>query len=159
MRKYSIMLLLALAVVSARAETNVCSTVNALATAITNAYTKQDVPAMSSLMYKEGVPPEILAVTTNIPWDFATGPLPVTNVQIKAFADYKPPMPLPGQYNGKALKWVPMPTHWIIVSQGKMKNEIRTETQAQYPVAMKNGVWWIVGITYDNFPNKPSATR
>ncbi|MFN9819196.1 MAG: hypothetical protein ACK56K_00655, partial [Akkermansiaceae bacterium] len=70
-------------------------------------------------------------------------------IETRAFADYQPAGDLPGSMNGRPLKWLKEPSHWIIV---KASNKDGAGNGASLNLDMAagqvDGTWYLIGPTY-----------
>ena len=149
--RYIILLLMFCFTAAAADSTN---SVTAFSKQIRESYEKKDGEWMLSHSDTNGVPAEIVSAQEQLLksfWGF--GNLEVTSVETFQFGDYKPTA-APGEFQGRKLRFIGKPTHWVVLRaespKPKSGEESATKTQVklEFPVFQKDGRWWIAGATY-----------
>lgn len=76
--------------------------------------------------------------------------LHATSVEVLEFEKYKSSS-APGTFNSRKLRFISKPSHWVVLTaeneqagEGAPKMNIKLE----FPVVEKQGLWTIVGVTY-----------
>ena len=104
---------------------------------------------MYRLMYTEGMPDELKDLSRQI-MSFGSGKYKITRIEIYAFSEHKPRGDYPGTFQGRKLKWLFQPTHWIVLETTDPSPPEGTSMSMKLslPVGEHEGSWWIVGGTY-----------
>ena len=127
------------------------ATPEALEQALKEAYESGDTKRTFSYFYIEGSPKEVQDVMKNLIGGFGSGKLKIQKVEFIPFSDYfSITTEMPGRIDGKKLKWLLQPTHWVVLSAADLsKNpDGLSDATLHYPVAQIQGAWWIVSATF-----------
>jgi hypothetical protein len=91
---------------------------------------------------------------------FGAGKLKVKNINLVRFSDLGSDVELSGQVNGRKLKWLVQPTHWIVLeaeppsdNQWSSNDIPLSHVQMRYAVAEIKGTWWFIGKTFSSETN------
>lgn len=146
--RYIILFFICLSAIGAET-TNKLSSLDSFAKQIRTSYEKKDGAWMLQSSYTNGVPAEILAANEKMFRSFwGIGGLQVKSVQTFTASDYEA-IASPGDLNGKALRHLPKPTHWVVLrAESPNGANPKTTVELEFPVFQKDGQWKIVGATY-----------
>lgn len=96
-----------------------------------------------------GIPAEIVSAQQQLlKFLWGVGNLEVASVKVFQFGDYKPTA-APGEFQGRKLRFVGKPTHWIVLHAESAKakpgeeSASKTSVKLEFPVFQKGGRWWI----------------
>lgn len=117
-------------------------------------YEKKDGAWMLGKAEKDGVPVELVAAREQLMRSYwGVGNLKVTSVDTFAFGEYTP-TGAPGEFQGRKLRFVGKPTHWVVLRAASPKAKaaeegtINTQVKLEFAVFQKDGAWRIAGATY-----------
>lgn len=153
MRSIILFLMLCLSAVAADSRSNKTS-LEEFSKQVRKSYEKKDGEWMVKQTETNGVPAEIIqGLSAFLKGWWGTGNLEVTNVETFRFGDYEA-QSAPGQFQGRKLRFVGNPTHWIVLQAGSPKpkpgeqNAPKMEAKLECAVFQKDGHWRIAGATY-----------
>ena len=152
--RYLILFLMLCLSARAAEKTDSINSLEGFSRLIRESYEKKDGAWMLKHSDTNGVPDEILAAQEQMFRAFwGIGGLEVTSVQTFRFDDYKP-VAAPGEYQGRKLRFITKPTHWVVLKAQSPKlkdgkpNPVKTSVALEFPVIQQKGEWRIVGGTY-----------
>ena len=106
---------------------------------------------------KSKMPPAIYAgYEEALRMHFSDGDLVVKDVKVHTFDSYKPESGPLGKHEGRPLKYVFTPTHWVVLEVGSTLPTAGPVTgpavssKLEFPVAKVGGGWKVAGPTYAN---------
>jgi hypothetical protein len=153
--RYVILLLMLCLLSACRRETNSTVSLQEFSEQIRQHYAKKDWDWIQQHEDTNGMPAElVLAQWQERKEIHGSGNMEVKSVETLRFSDYTPKRPLPGEFQGRKLRYVGKPTHWIIlktmttVNLGGSLTNYATQVDFRIPVLQKDGNWTIAGETY-----------
>lgn len=147
-----ILLLLMLSFTAAAADST--NSVAEFAKQVRESYEKKNGEWMLKHSDTNGVPAEIVSAREQLLKSFwGSGNLEVTSVETFQFEDYRPTA-APGVFQGRKLRFVGKPTHWVVLRTESPKpksgeeSASKAQVKLEFPVFQKDNHWWIAGATY-----------
>ncbi len=153
MRHLITLLILCLSV-SAAGNTNSPSSLQSFSKQIRESFERKDSDWIVKHTDTNGVPAEIVSAHSQmLKWFFDYGKLEVASVDTFAFGDYRPSA-APGEFQGRKLRFIGKPTHWVVLKAQSPKSkpgeeaEARKDIKLEFAVIQKEGRWNLAGATY-----------
>jgi hypothetical protein len=152
--RYLITLLLLCVSVAVADSTKITPSLQEFSQQIRESYEKKDAEWILKHTDTNGVPAEITSAQSQfLKFFFGFGNLEVVSVETFEFAAYKPSA-APGEFQGRKLRFVGKPTHWVVLKAKSPKAESSGESASkndiklEFAVFQKNGRWSLAGATY-----------
>jgi hypothetical protein len=145
--RYLVILLMLCLSATAGESTNSAGSLEQFSKQMRQSYEKKDDIWRLNHTDKTGMPSEIVAAVSQQMKEFFDSGIEVTSVETFQFRDYTPKHPGPGEFQGRRLRYVGVPTHWIVL-KGQGAKPIKFGWKHEIPVCRKNGHWSIVGVAY-----------
>ncbi len=152
--RYFITLLLLCVSAAAADSTNSTPSLQGFSKQIRESYEKKDGEWILKHTDTNGVPTEIISAQSQfLKSFFGFGNLEVVGVETFEFAAYKPTS-APGEFQGRKLRFIGKPTHWVVLKAQSPKpkdggeSASKTEIKLEFAVFQKNGRWSFAGATY-----------
>jgi hypothetical protein len=136
--------------------TNNASSLQGFSIQIRESYEKKDGDWILRQTDTNGVPAEIVSAQSQfLKFFYGFGNLEVVSVETFKFVDYKPTS-APGEFQGRKLRFIGKPTHWVVLKAQSPKTKsgeegaTKTEVKLEFAVLQKDGRWGFAGATYED---------
>lgn len=122
--------------------------VEELASRLRHSYQQKNAADFLNNYYVEGTPKDLLSgITNSIAANWGQGKWVVESVRVIPFSEYKPTTAVPGEINGKKLKWLIPPSHWIILAAKMPKDDpLQGGIKIELAAVRHNDRWWVIGV-------------
>ena len=122
-----------------------------LVEAVRNALEKRDGDAICQLYYTENQPSDLTEIMKHeISTFVSNNRLDLNEIRVFEYADHRPKTELPGELNGKKLKFLQPPSHWIIASLKGSNGGAKATLDLTFPTREIDGMWKIMGSCYED---------
>lgn len=125
------------------------SSLKELSSKIEDALRTNQAKQIVDVLYLEGADPEVREAVSEMLDMMVFSEMSQVEIETRAFADYHPASDLPGSMNGRPLKWLKEPSHWIIVkASNKDESGNGASLNLDLAAGQVEGKWYLIGSTY-----------
>ncbi|EMI20959.1 hypothetical protein RMSM_02115 [Rhodopirellula maiorica SM1] len=130
--------------------TQTAARLDGLVKSLTNAVESGDGDTLYQLFYTENQPEDLsIMMKQQMTALVSNDSLELNEIRVLDFADHRPEPELPGELNGKKLKFLQPPSHWIIASMGGGDGGTNLSLDLTFPAREIDGAWKLLGSRYE----------